>query len=290
MSKKLLYLCFALTLVLGLMVGCQKETAQPVQEKACIYAKCDSYVANGADILFYSDDRSTLKAAVYGDSGKVYTAGNIEFEGATADAYETTLTVTDPTADRTITLPNATGAVALSTLTTNAPDIANSVWLGTNGLVFEGATADDYEGSLTVTDPTADRTWTLPDVSGTVHVNEATQNVTANNITASGWITISTFLQLSPSSQQTIVEGTAGITPTTSLHQITAAGVVSNTMSVTGFTAGQVVALVNVGANTITIIDTGTTMLGGNRALGQYDTLMIFFDGTNWVELAFTNN
>ena len=38
----------------------------------------------------------------------------ITFEGATSDAYETTLTVTDPTADRTITLPNATGTVLLS--------------------------------------------------------------------------------------------------------------------------------------------------------------------------------
>jgi hypothetical protein len=36
------------------------------------------------------------------------------FEGATADTYETTLTVTDPTADRTITLPNNTGTVALT--------------------------------------------------------------------------------------------------------------------------------------------------------------------------------
>jgi len=35
------------------------------------------------------------------------------FEGTTADEYETTLTVTDPTADRTITLPNATGQVVL---------------------------------------------------------------------------------------------------------------------------------------------------------------------------------
>ena len=35
----------------------------------------------------------------------------IKFEGATDDAYETTLTVTDPTADRTITLPNVTGTV-----------------------------------------------------------------------------------------------------------------------------------------------------------------------------------
>jgi hypothetical protein len=35
----------------------------------------------------------------------------IIFEGATDDSYETTLTVTDPTADRTITLPNVTGTV-----------------------------------------------------------------------------------------------------------------------------------------------------------------------------------
>jgi hypothetical protein len=37
--------------------------------------------------------------------------GNISFEGSTPDAYETTLTAADPTADRTITLPNATGTV-----------------------------------------------------------------------------------------------------------------------------------------------------------------------------------
>ena len=39
----------------------------------------------------------------------------IIFEGATADAFETTLTVADPTADNTITLPNKTGTVAVLT-------------------------------------------------------------------------------------------------------------------------------------------------------------------------------
>ena len=48
-------------------------------------------------------DVSTLSNPTYGAS--------ITFEGATADAYETTLTVTDPTADRTITLPNITGTI-----------------------------------------------------------------------------------------------------------------------------------------------------------------------------------
>ena len=40
-------------------------------------------------------------------------SGNIVFEGSGADANETTLTVTNPTADRTITFPDATGTVAL---------------------------------------------------------------------------------------------------------------------------------------------------------------------------------
>ena len=46
---------------------------------------------------------------------------SIEFEGSTANNFETTLEVTDPTADRIITLPDATGTVALtSDITTHA--------------------------------------------------------------------------------------------------------------------------------------------------------------------------
>ena len=40
--------------------------------------------------------------------------GTIVFEGATNDDNETTLTVVDPTADRTISLPNASGTVIIS--------------------------------------------------------------------------------------------------------------------------------------------------------------------------------
>lgn len=42
------------------------------------------------------------------------TTGSLVFEGSTADAYETTLAVTDPTADRTITFPNQSGNVLVS--------------------------------------------------------------------------------------------------------------------------------------------------------------------------------
>ena len=47
----------------------------------------------------------------------IFSGGSIIFEGATDDGFETTLAVTDPTADRTITLPNATGTVSLITAT-----------------------------------------------------------------------------------------------------------------------------------------------------------------------------
>ena len=64
-------------------------------------------------------DSQTLSAKIL--SGAVIASGGIDFEGTTTDAFNTTLTVTDPTANRTITLPNATGTVTLdgvaSTLT-----------------------------------------------------------------------------------------------------------------------------------------------------------------------------
>jgi len=44
-------------------------------------------------------------------TGLTLNDASIIFEGATADAFETTLTVVDPTADRTITIPNVTGTI-----------------------------------------------------------------------------------------------------------------------------------------------------------------------------------
>ena len=45
---------------------------------------------------------------------QIVTDNTISFEGSTADAHETHLTASDATADRTITLPDATGTVALT--------------------------------------------------------------------------------------------------------------------------------------------------------------------------------
>ena len=45
---------------------------------------------------------------------EIGTTGTLTFEGSTADGFETTLAVTDPTADRTITLPDQSGTVVVT--------------------------------------------------------------------------------------------------------------------------------------------------------------------------------
>ena len=79
----------------------------------------------------------TLTAPIVDGAGVI-------FEGATADAHETTLTVVDPTADRTISLPNATGTVALTAnklsdfAATSSAELAGVISdeTGTGALVF----------------------------------------------------------------------------------------------------------------------------------------------------------
>jgi hypothetical protein len=126
-------------------------------------------------------------------------ANGIVFEGATANEYETTLTVVDPTADRTITLPNATGTVVTTTATQtltnktltsptiNSPTItsltATALALTDASITFEGATDDAYETTLTCVDPTADRTITFPNATGTVVITTATQTLTNKTLT-----------------------------------------------------------------------------------------------------------
>ena len=52
-----------------------------------------------------------------------------------------------------------TGTFAVTTFQINGRD-----------LIFEGATADAFETTVRVTDPTADRTVTIPDLSGTIQL------------------------------------------------------------------------------------------------------------------------
>jgi hypothetical protein len=99
----------------------------------------------------------------------------ITFEGATADAFETTLTVVDPTADRTITLPDATGTVALTSDITvtesSTTTLSNkSISLTTNTVTgtiaeFNTALSDQDFATLAGTETFTNKTLTSPKIN-----------------------------------------------------------------------------------------------------------------------------
>ena len=60
------------------------------------------------------------------------------------------------------------GAVTLQDVTTTGAVTNNDITLDGADIIFEGALANSYETVLTVAEPTADRTITLPDQTGTV--------------------------------------------------------------------------------------------------------------------------
>ena len=131
-------------------------------------------VNNWTSLDYFADVDSTVNPA-FGTS--------ITFEGATADSYETILQVTDPTADRTITLPNVTGTVIT---TGNLSDITN-IGVFTSTITMEGSSADDFELTLSAGNPTADRTITFPDATGTVAL---TTDIAAGTVTETGTQTL----------------------------------------------------------------------------------------------------
>lgn len=82
-------------------------------------------------ILF---DFEVVQASSATFSNPVSGASPLEFEGASADAYETTITVTDPTADNTVTIPDGSGTIDIcenivksSTATLTAAEVKNTV-------------------------------------------------------------------------------------------------------------------------------------------------------------------
>jgi len=86
--------------------------------------------ATGAPTLSASGSATTVSGTlsvteVASFADQIYLHGSnqyIQFEGSSADAHETYLASTNATADRTITLPDATGTVALTS------DITSPAW------------------------------------------------------------------------------------------------------------------------------------------------------------------
>ena len=82
-----------------------KVTGDSGGEKDVINGETVS-ILTGSGLTSVASDQQTVTISLDLTTG-------LTFEGATANAHETTLAVTDPTADRTITLPDATGTVVL---------------------------------------------------------------------------------------------------------------------------------------------------------------------------------
>ena len=104
-------------------------------------------------------------------NGNILVNGNIQFEGATPDAFETTLAFTDPTSDRTITFPNATGTIVLeatgSTLTNKSIDLGNNTISGSLA-EFNTALQDDSFVGLAATQTLTNKTLTSPTLTSAV--------------------------------------------------------------------------------------------------------------------------
>jgi hypothetical protein len=96
---------------------------------------------------------------------------------------------------------------------------------------------------------------------------------------------------------QTAISCTDGavITPTGTYQPLESAGTVTPTMAITDasdarYATGTLLTLINTANTTINLADSGNVKTSGATALGQYDSLVLWFDGTYWIELAQANN
>jgi len=180
-------------------------TAEDVGDIADILS-ASSFIASATDVVESVVLINTELPEITTDAF-VFPVGTMVFEGSdfnyldSGDAFETTLAFTDPTADRTHTLPDNTGDIVLDiatqTLTNKtltSPTINGGTFGGSFGgtitmngvilagaspLVFEGATDDAHETTLALVDPTTDRTVTLPNATDTL-IGKATTDTISN--------------------------------------------------------------------------------------------------------------
>ena len=94
---------------------------------------------------------ATLKSGTGSANVVTISSGNLLFSGSTADANGTTLQVTDPTASRTITLPDESGTVLTSASSIPNSGLANStVTIGSTSVAL-GATVTSFTGISSIT-------------------------------------------------------------------------------------------------------------------------------------------
>ena len=143
------------------------DSATKVATQQSIKAYVDNSIDTEMDVNITSDSGSV---AIVMDSETLTIAGGTNF---TTSASGNTVTVNLSSSVATL-----TGSQTLTNKTFTSPTISAHTFssgtttagmsIGASGIVFEGATADAHETTLTVVDPTADRTITIPDATMTL--------------------------------------------------------------------------------------------------------------------------
>ena len=143
---------------------------------------------SATDTVTYALTDDVTIAGEFTASGTgAHTLGELSFTGSTIASSGSTITMSDD-----VTMPSAkTLTVDKISSNTTFVDFGSKnvstdgffyTTATTGGVIFEGSTADDFETNLRVVDPTADRTITFPDVTGTVVTTGDTGSITGTMI------------------------------------------------------------------------------------------------------------
>jgi hypothetical protein len=187
--------------------------------------------------------------------GSINIAGDIE--GVTAG---TGLSGGGTSGTVTLSVDTAVVATTNNTLTmsgkTLTSPVVSGLALSDSSIIFEGSSADEFETTLTVTNPTADRTITLPNVTGTVITTGDTGTVT--NTMLAGSIANDKL-----SNSAITINGTA-----VSLGgSISLPGDIEGVTAGTGLTGGGTSGTVTLNVDTTVVATTNNTLTLSNKTI-----------------------
>jgi hypothetical protein len=216
-------------------------------------------------------------------NGSTHTLGTIEISSNTIRSTNTSLvTINDPlsvigvinassiVSAGTIAGSGISGTTGLftSTITSSSSIQGTELILTSGNIIFEGSTVDNFETTLTVVDPTADRTITIPNITGTIITTGDTGTVTSTMI-ANGTIINEDIADTTIRAAKLNLSGDTVTVNTLIASNITGTASIASTLSLTADNSTNA-------ANFLTFAGTAT----GNQAL-KTDTSLTYNPSTN---------